>query len=615
MHLDRARHLPDFRILLAGILAVTAAVYWPVWHAGFVWVDRICFYDNAWLRYGDEWKHFIFRNFYDWTNYFRPLVVALFVAEVRGFDVHPGPMHAVSLLLHLANTALVALLARRLVQTPPGAARRHGLTALATLIYALHPALIEPVVWVSSQFELVVNFFILLALLCNLAIRGSTRRAVAVSACFFLAACAKESAVALPLLLVVFDGWRTQPTAAAPGVRAALRRLWQRQWPVYLGVLVAGIAYLALRAWALGTLVHANGRVAMFSLGHLQTVACTYLMYWRILVWPMVGLGPMHVVDTRAFAALSAQSLLVDGAAATIALGGLFLTVRRKAVGILIVAVSAALLPVLHIVPIEFDESLYHERYAMTAIAIGCALLPASLAGIDWRNAKIRPLAFAAGAAAAFWLALALVNIRITLPLWADETKLWLWVLRENPDSIVAMNHLLSTYIQTNDKPHARELADVLLARKPPCPMCMINIANLAFADDDPARAAAALDEARRTIGRANNARLVQAYILATGQLREMRGDATGAEEAYRDAITMEPMDPEARMNLALLYARHGRAAQARQAYALAIPLFAPAGRPAQERYFQQVLAAAAAAEPSAPAAPGDPARPVHPVY
>jgi tetratricopeptide (TPR) repeat protein len=587
------------RIFFAGVLALTAVVYWPVWHAGFVWVDKICFYDNAWLRHGDEWKHFIFRNFYDWTNYFRPLVVALFVAEVRGFDVAPGPMHLVSLGLHLANTLLVGMLAHKLLVNVRGPNRSAPLIGLAMLLYALHPALIEPVVWISCQFELVVNLFILLGLLANIAIRQTVLRAVAVASCFFLAACAKESAAVFPLLLVLIDWMRADlgngKAGLWPGAKAQLRR----QWPVYICIFAAGLAYLALRHWALGFLVNGGAHESMFSLSHWQTVTYTYLAYCRILVWPMQGLGPLHVVDTHAFASLNTLSLAIDGAAAIIALGGAYLALKRRPVGILATAFTLSLLPVLHIAPVEFDESLYHERYAMTAIAMVCALLPVVLVTLPRRAFQFRSIAVAAAAVAALWLGMAVANIRVTLPLWTDEVKLWLWVLRENPGSFDARNHLLSTYIERNDRPRAREIGDLLLKEKPPCPMCMINIANLAFADGDAARAAAALNEARRTIGRVPGKSLTQAFILATGEVRELQDDARGAEEAYRDAVTLEPMDPDARLNLALLLARQRRAPEARLAFAQALALLAPDELTAAQRFFEQTLAHAEAAPPA----------------
>jgi hypothetical protein len=131
------------------IICLIAIIYWPTHLAGFVWDDKIFLHDAAWLRYGDNWKHFIFQNFNDWENYFRPLAVALFVAEVRIFDVAPGPMHLVSLGLHMVNTLLVGLLAGKLYAETTSTTKPSLLVYVAMLAFGLHPALIEPVagVW------------------------------------------------------------------------------------------------------------------------------------------------------------------------------------------------------------------------------------------------------------------------------------------------------------------------------------------------------------------------------------------------------------------------------------------------------------------------------------
>lgn len=574
------------------IVCLTALIYWPVLQAGFVWDDKNIFHDNAWLRYGDGWKELVFHNFYEWINYFRPLVVALFVLEVRAFDVVAGPMHLVSLGIHLTNTLLVGLLALSLF--PERRASRSSAIAasVAMLLYGLHPALIEPVIWISCQAELMVTCFMLLGLLLNTQIAHPVFRAVAVAACFFLAACAKESAVSFPLLLVLIDWMRgAAPYQDGHGrIVARLRSLWQRQWPIYVGVLSAGIAYLGIRYWALGFLVQPHGAQPALSLAHLQTVSYIYMTYWRILIWPMVELGPVHIVDASRFATFGAASFAIDLAAVVLPCGGIWLAWKRKPFGYLIMAVTVALLPVLHIVPVAFDYSLYHERYAMTAVAMACALLPCVVASIALPRVQLRRFAIAASAITLAWLGLAVMNIRVTLPLWSDETKLWLWVLQEHPESTAAKNHLLSTYIELNDHVHARQVADMLMADDEICPICMVNIASLAVADGDMARAAIALEKAKQTISPHSEPSLVQGFILATGQLREMKHDLQGAELAYRDAIAMEPMDPQAQMNLALLLARQGNAPEARKQAELALSLLAPDQRKAQGKFFEETL-------------------------
>src|SRR4051812_2532208 len=98
----------------ATVLCLVGVVYWPLHLADFVWDDQVCMYDAEWLRQGDVWNRFISTDFCGWKNYFRPLVVALFSIELRAFDATPGPMHLVSLALHLANIVLVGLLAKTL---------------------------------------------------------------------------------------------------------------------------------------------------------------------------------------------------------------------------------------------------------------------------------------------------------------------------------------------------------------------------------------------------------------------------------------------------------------------------------------------------------------------
>lgn len=584
-------NLSRLRVALGfiAILGLTVAIYWPVSHAGFVWVDKIIFHDAAWLRVGDEWKTLIFHNFYDWVNYFRPLVVALFVFEVRAFDAAPMPMHLFSLALHVANTILVGVLAARILGKQANASYW---AAAAMLFYGLHPALIEPVVWVSCQFELVVTFFILSSALANATIEKRTLRTFAVTLLFFLAACSKESAAALPLLLFIMDVALEQRKRPKNTTQKELfRAVVAQQWSVYLGILFAGAVYLVVRSVALGFVVQRVNGQPFFSLTHIQEICFLYVNYWRILVWPMNGLGPIHVIDTNTFAYATLNSIVTDCTAAALLLAGIAMAWKRILFGVWILAFSALLLPVLHIIPIGFDESLYHERYAMTAIAAATFLAPLTFATVfsrfDWKT-WLAALMFAG------WIAIAVLNIRVTLPIWSDEGKLWQWVLRETPDSATAKTHLLSTYLELDDRPRARKLADQMLAEKTPCQMCWVNIAYLAAADRDLARATAALDEAIRQSGPNPSDRFVQAFILATGQVRELQGDLAGAQEAYLDAISMDPKDPQAQMNLALLLASERKFPEAHSAMEKALLLFAPDEREKRWKIFEHAVAAVA---------------------
>jgi hypothetical protein len=181
------------------------------------------------------------------THFFRPLVWLLFWAQTRAFGLDPAPFHAVSLALHLLNSALLGLLAVRSARCTVQSATASLyplLFALCTLFVALHPAPFEAVVWVSGQSELLAALLLLVALHLWLPGAPSTERRTQNSLLLLrvllatlalgLALLAKESAViGLGLLFLL-----------GPPLRDGVR--WQRFLPFALPLAVTG-AYLVLQ--------------------------------------------------------------------------------------------------------------------------------------------------------------------------------------------------------------------------------------------------------------------------------------------------------------------------------------------------------------------------------
>ncbi|MEN9937967.1 MAG: hypothetical protein RLZZ387_4546 [Chloroflexota bacterium] len=191
------------------------------------------------------------------THFFRPIVWLLFWLQGRAFGLDPAPYHAVSLALHLLNTALLTLIAWRLWQVQrealgierdsiggdeqPGRASV-PLVACCLFFVALHPAPFEAVVWVSAQSELLAALFLLLALhlwlppgLAEERPGLLVGRVLLATLALGLALLAKESAViGLGLLLLIGPPTRHGPLALRLGLFAV---------PIALTA-----AYLALQA-------------------------------------------------------------------------------------------------------------------------------------------------------------------------------------------------------------------------------------------------------------------------------------------------------------------------------------------------------------------------------
>ena len=79
-------------------------------------------------------------------------------------------------------------------------------------------------------------------------------------------------------------------------------------------------------------------------------------------------------------------------------------------------------------------------------------------------------------------------------------------------------------------------------------------------------------------------------YTLASGNLDELRERPADAEKAYRAAIALDPLSPEAYMNLALLQARQGELDHARITEQLALSLSAPDMRELRRKEFDRAI-------------------------
>jgi len=129
---------------------------------------------------------FFGQSYYD---YYRPVGFVSFAADWTLWRTWPAGYHATSILLHLLNTFLVFLLARRLLAVEA--------SAVAAALFGLHVVNQEAVFWASARFDLLATAGALGALLL-LGSRVPWRRPAA-GLVFLAALLSKESVVALPV--------------------------------------------------------------------------------------------------------------------------------------------------------------------------------------------------------------------------------------------------------------------------------------------------------------------------------------------------------------------------------------------------------------------------------
>jgi protein O-mannosyl-transferase len=198
---------PETRQGVAFVLAVilfmlVLAAYWPV--RGH-WFDP---YNDAEYLTGNPRVMGLTLNGVRWaftTGYattWHPLTWLSHMADFWLFGPHAGSQHLMSVFLHGLNAGLLLIVLTALLRTV-------WASLAAAVLFALHPANVEAVVWISQRKTLLSTFFLLLAIWAWSSY-GRKRAAWSYGAalgCFTLALLSKPAVAMLPFLLLLLDAW------------------------------------------------------------------------------------------------------------------------------------------------------------------------------------------------------------------------------------------------------------------------------------------------------------------------------------------------------------------------------------------------------------------------
>ncbi len=196
------------------LTAVTVLTFWPCLFAGFLnYDDPQTFFNNPLVFSQDRnilWQVFSQVERDDFWTY-TPLTICSFVLEQKLFGVVSFVSHLINLLLHIACSWLVLVLALRM-----GLSRTAAF--LAALLFAVHPMRVESVAWVTERKDVLFGFFYLGALIVYWDYVTTRRRWTYTIALLGAVASmlAKPMALSLPFVLFLLDeraGRRWTPAA------------------------------------------------------------------------------------------------------------------------------------------------------------------------------------------------------------------------------------------------------------------------------------------------------------------------------------------------------------------------------------------------------------------
>lgn len=369
---------------------------------------------------------------------YRPLTMLSYGVNRRLLGrLDPSPYHAVNILLHGANAALVCALVLRLF-----GAQRRLLALAAGLFFAVHPLQADAVAPVYGRAELLAAFFYLLALwfwVRDPQTKPVTLNWAASLGAFALGLLSKETAITLPAALLLCD-WTL----------GRLRRQHTRALPIRYGGLAAVIVLYLLARWhALGALTTAQFYFSQpllrhplpspFTVGAIErwATACAVIgRYALLLLWP-ARLSPDYSYAAVTIAqSLASSAVWLPASAALISIAGAFwLAKRDRALAFAVLFFWVAFSVVSNfIVP---TGAWMAERFLYLPM-FGVAILAGR--GVE-KLTKLRlPDAVVLGLLVG---ALALCSVRTFLRNrhWRDGATLWSSAVRAQPRSVVVLHN------------------------------------------------------------------------------------------------------------------------------------------------------------------------------
>lgn len=502
-------------------------LYSRAWNGELVWDDHLLLEGrNAFISGNVSWSQAFVRPFEPFEVYYRP-VTTLVMRALSAVSENPWPFHLTNLLCHIGTSAFVAWFARW-CGVPP------TFSWLAAALFAVHPALVEPVAWISGLGDILAAAFLGLAFFLFVRAGASpgwisrTWVLIAATIASALALFAKESA-ALPLLLLgpVLMLSSSQQKLAKPGRnRFDAHRLW---WtPALLIAFVLGIYHLA-RNHALRIPLHRIVPSAAAGEGGITEPSLALILIEKYaLTWiAPLRLNLAHDVaptqgseDVRVWIGL--------GFLAGFAI--LLLDARKTQQRIVVPALWSALAFTPPVFFVPSGTNLFAERYLYLP-AVGLAVCTTGLIQV-WCQRPPRVAPILLGFVIVLFAALAWPRTA----LWRHELALLEDALRKNPAAYPLVVNAGFEMRRSGRVEEALLLYEEAIARAD------------ATASDE-------LREADRTA--------LQRILFETGMLQLDRGDTGRAELAFRTAIDRGFADERTYASLSALLGSAGRCAEA----------------------------------------------------
>lgn len=429
----------------AAVVLLVLATYWPSLTSRYVLLDDTQYVvDNPLVR-NPSWEGV--RRFFTEVRqpstvagYYQPLTMLSLMADTLlagESDVPPFYGHLQNILWHAAASVLLLLVCRRCAGSLPAA---FG----AAAIFAMHPAQVESVAWISQRKAVLAAALAMGSMLAYLRWGAARRRGwlAASVVLYLLATLAKPTVVPLALVFPLLDVW-------------PLRRAWRssllEKWGFVAVMAVMGAVALVSQSSSEAKLAVPNFSSATLVMKWISLLAYNLMLYAGNVLWPM-HLSPFRAIPSELTPANPVILLSLVGSAG---LAGVWLWSLRRAQPLFVGLTAAGLLLAPALGPLQFFASCVADRFLNLPLCFLMLPLAAGLARLERRGGRSRMSERAA--VAALCVVLLWLNRRQQL-VWQDSKSLWSHVAARAPDYATAHGHLAVIALQEGQ--HAVAVAE-----------------------------------------------------------------------------------------------------------------------------------------------------------
>ena len=564
-------------LFLVVILAIVGfAVYGNSLGNSFVWDDELLVTGNLSIRSLRNIPELFSSGLAPEVggNFFRPLQALSYTLDYACWGLNPFGFHLTSILIHIANSILVFFLLSALMkcrvgdgeESPGSRMLSRGVPFLTALLFLIHPIQTESVAYIAGRADLLAALFVLLSIYFSRDRRKIGRLFLSI-VFFLIALSAKEAAIVLPLLIVVYHQI-LRKSVCQPDNEKLAPAGWYYGALFLIALIYAAIRYLIISG---GSTTVSSNPYSFYE--RFLTSAEVILLYLKVLIFP-VHLRMERVVFP--ITTLFSPGVLISAVIISGVVIGAVRAYRRSPIIFFGLAwFSVALLPYMNWFPLN-AEMAEHWLY-LPSIGFFLFLVMGIIrdSGREQAGLKSCTTSFRfPGAITSFRIGILLLAIVIVILSiltirrnldWRNNKTIYLATARDSPQSPRAHYNLGNIYLNEG------RLDDAVREFK----------ASIRIKDWDP-KSHSNLGKALIGLNRIPEA--VREYEIAAGlepdqaqglvKLGAVYGMAGRLDEAVvvlLKSIAFDPGQPDAYNNLGSVYTRRERYAEAEQVYRAAI--------------------------------------------